>query len=107
MHLLKRAAHQRTLSPWQGYAVSLAAVGLALAGRFGLNAGVLAGKTPFILFFPAVLAAAVVCGFGPGLLATALSAGLANYFFVAPQREFSIDLDAVVQTLVFIGVGLG
>jgi signal transduction histidine kinase len=40
--------------------------------------------TPYLLFFPAVMISAGLCGFRAGLLATVLSAGLADYFFVPP-----------------------
>jgi PAS domain S-box-containing protein len=38
----------------------------------------------FVTFYPAVIASALLCGTGPALLATALSAVCADYFFLRP-----------------------
>ena len=61
---------------------TVAALGLSFALR-SLTAG-----APFLFFFAAVAVSAWYGGRGPGLLATVLSAGLANYFFVPPLYAF-------------------
>jgi PAS domain S-box-containing protein len=62
---------------------------------------------PFILFYPAVMIVAVLGGLWPGLLATALSALLADYWIVPPHGSFAIATtsDAVALAL-FLGMGL-
>jgi K+-sensing histidine kinase KdpD len=70
-----------------GYGVAVLVVGLALLLQL-LLAPWLGGdpdNNPFILFFGAVIFAAWFGGLGPGLLATALSALVSNYFFLSPQ----------------------
>src|SRR4051794_6838397 len=41
-------------------------------------------SVPFIAYFPAVVAASIYGGVGPGLLVVLLSASLAHFFFIAP-----------------------
>ncbi|KAF2990073.1 PAS domain S-box protein [Methylocystis sp. MJC1] len=62
----------RRRSPLAAYGVALAAVALAAWVRWAA-AGPLGAGVHFITFFPAVLIAAVVGGFGVGLFATAAS----------------------------------
>ena len=63
-----------------GYVLAVACVALVVLIQFALQP-LLAGQAPFILFVPAILAASLMGGVGPGLLAFALS-------FVA---EFLLD----------------
>jgi two-component system sensor histidine kinase KdpD len=73
-------------------------IGLAMAPRWG-NAAV------DLLYLPAVLAAAVLGGLGPALLAAAASALAYNFFFTAPRLTFRIDNpNDVVTVLVLFGV---
>src|SRR5215218_4477574 len=63
--------------------------------------------TPFLFFFPAIMAAAWYGGFGPGLLVTGLAAAAANYFFIPPTFSFRVpNLLSVVQIGVFSGIGV-
>jgi len=48
--------------------------------------------TRFMLFYPAVVLSAVSGGFGPGLLATCLSALVVDYFFMPPAWSFFGEL---------------
>ncbi len=75
---------------WLRYTVTLGAVAIAFVLRYYLHTR-LGGLAPFITFFPAVIFAAWFGGLGPGLLATALSAGLTKYFFLAPIHSVKID----------------
>jgi two-component system sensor kinase FixL len=59
------------------------------------------GTSPaFILFVPAVFIAALWGGFGPGVLATALSLGSANLFAVG-----RLDFNSIITDIVFLVIG--
>ncbi len=60
---------------WPGYGVAVGSVAIAAALRNALDP-LLGDRGPFILFFPAVVAAAGVGGIGPGLVATVLASGI-------------------------------
>lgn len=49
------------------------------------------GGLAFNTFYPAVIAAVLLFGVGPGLLAMILSAACAVYFFLPPYRSFGIE----------------
>ena len=49
---------------------------------------------PFVLFYPAVIFAALYGGRRAGLLATALSAILADYFWIEPTGQFALGQPA-------------
>jgi len=61
---------------------------------------------PFITFYPAIMIVALLSGFWPGLLATTLSALLADYWILAPIGKWTIagTSDAVSLAL-FLGTG--
>jgi signal transduction histidine kinase len=64
-------------------------------------------RFPLIPFYPAVVLASWIGGFGPGVLATLLSAATADYFFIPPIHSFHIlSLDDIVAVALFVGVGL-
>ncbi len=66
------------------------AVGLTLVCvwiRWALQ-GVLADNAPMLVFSLGITAAALLGGPGPGILATLLSAAVANYLFVPPEFSF-------------------
>ena len=56
---------------------------------------------PFLFFFAAVALAARVCGFGPALFATALSAALAEYFLILPRFIFFHPATDLLRLLLF------
>jgi formate hydrogenlyase transcriptional activator len=104
-----RSAHSywlHTLPARYGFAVLAVAVATAL--QFGLRWW---GPfhLAFILFYPAVVVVAMQAGFGPGILATVLSATSGRYFFLGPRNSFVVRTpeDLVGPTLfAFIGVSL-
>jgi len=57
---------------------------------------------PFLLFMPIVFVTSLILGLPEGLLATALSAALANYFFLGPRRSWSLSPPDLVTTFLFI-----
>ena len=51
----------------------------------------LVGSLPhFILFYPTVLLVAILAGGGPGFVAIVVSALVAKYWFISPDRELPI-----------------
>ena len=73
-----------------GYVVPVLAVGLALLLKLLLDP-LIEEETPFLLFFGAVMVGAWFGGLGPGLLATALAALTADYFFLSPTHTLLLD----------------
>jgi PAS domain S-box-containing protein len=67
------------------YSTAVGFVGAALAARFIILP--VNGGLAFNTFYPAVIAAAMLLGVGPGLLASGLSAICAVYFFLAPLES--------------------
>jgi PAS domain S-box-containing protein len=77
-------------SPLPGYGIAVLVVGLVLLLKMLLNP--LTGEeSPFLLFFGAVMLGAWFGGLGPGLLATALAALAADYFFLSPAHSLLVD----------------
>jgi PAS domain S-box-containing protein len=88
------------------YGVAVLALALALLIRLPLQP-LLGNANPFLFFFPAIMAAAWYGGFGPGLLATGLSAVAANFFFIPPTFSFHVpNLSSAVQIGIFGGIGV-
>lgn len=87
-----------------GYPFSVAAVSVAVAGTFVLRQWM--GPSVSILFFPAVITAAMYGGYGPALLATFLSACSLAYFFVPPTGSFNVGPDDLIRLVVFAVVAV-
>jgi two-component system sensor kinase FixL len=85
-----------------GYGLALLAVALAFGLRVAL-APLLVDEARYLLFVPAVVAAAGIGGLGPGLLATALSL-LLGFVFVAGGH---LDLTNIVHAGTFAMIGAG
>jgi K+-sensing histidine kinase KdpD len=68
---------------WRGvaaqYGIATVAIAVALIMRFAL-ASVLAGEASYLFFFPAILIASAVGGWGPGIFATFLGLLLGLFF---------------------------
>jgi PAS domain S-box-containing protein len=80
-----------------------AAVAAAIAGllvRLALEAWVGPGLATFITFYPGVMAVALLGGLGPGLVTTAVSALLADYW-VIPPSGFGVEKPVDVVNLLF------
>src|SRR3954452_1707544 len=66
----------------------------------------LRNAVPHMTFFPAVVIAAYFGGFGPGLVATVLSAIAANYFLTGQLRAFRVsDANDVAGVILFVLTG--
>ncbi|MDR3557071.1 MAG: PAS domain S-box protein [Syntrophobacteraceae bacterium] len=67
---------------------------------------VLEFRVLFVTFYPAVAVAALYGGFGPGLLATVVSAALADYFWVMPFHQLAlVEFADGISLAVFIFSG--
>ena len=63
-------------------------------------------RAALLTFYPAVAVAALYGGLGPGLLATVVSAALANYFWMEPVGQFGITNSAdLIGMAVFLTSG--
>ncbi|MBZ5726388.1 MAG: PAS domain S-box protein [Acidobacteriia bacterium] len=83
----------RKLPAWSRYVMAVLAVALAVAVRMAFL-GALGTRAPFVTFYPAVILAALAGGLRGGLLATALSALVADFAWMEPVGEFSIVASA-------------
>jgi two-component system sensor kinase FixL len=84
------------------YGLAVAAVGLSLLLRLGLDLWLHPHGT-FLLFIPAILLAAGIGGLGPGLVATALS--LISGIFVGGVEI--LTKPEIVEAAIFAAVGIG
>lgn len=92
--------------PIRGYAVAVVCVLLAWALRMAIDR-VLPGYVPFVTFFLAVAVAGWLGGFGPAVLAMALSAAVARYFYMAPVNALHLhDLTTAAALGIFVFVCL-
>ncbi len=88
------------------YGFALAVPLAAFALRLSLSRYFGSGLT-YITFSPAVMLAATLGGFIPGLLATAVSAVLAGVWILPPEGKFQIaDSTHIIGLAVFVGMGV-
>jgi K+-sensing histidine kinase KdpD len=60
-------------------------------------------QAPFITFYLIVTLSAIYGGSGPGLLATFLSVGFANFFLIAPVYNFGFNgISEVINSMLFV-----
>src|SRR6266545_440478 len=81
------------------YFVAIAATAVAFTARFLLKSA-LGNIAPLLLFTLSVVVSAWYGGLGPGLLATALSLLLGDYFFIAES------LAERMEEALFLGIGI-
>ena len=95
------------LSQWAlRYGLAFVAVAAGFGLRVALTTWVGPGLPTYITFYPAVMVAALLAGFGPGLLATALT-GLAVTYWILPPEGFAIASPVERLGLVlFTGMGM-
>src|SRR5262245_45442071 len=92
-------------NPFAAYGIAIAAVAVATIFRWSIGEYVL-GRTPFTVYFPAIVLATLLGGFLPGMLATILSVVVAWFLFVPPEFSFSLSWPDATSLLVFISVSL-
>jgi two-component system, LuxR family, sensor kinase FixL len=85
------------------YGIAVIGIALAALARFAL-ASVLSGEASYLFFFPAVLIASAVGGWGPGVFATFLGL-LLGLLFVGDYR--TVESADIVNAAVFVLVGIG
>ncbi len=105
--LLPALRKEPMLRPALRYGFAVVIVAAALALRQALTAWVGPGLPPYITFYPAVAVVALMAGLGPALLATALTSGIAAYWFFPPVGQFAIasPVDRLAL-IIFIGMGV-
>src|SRR5262249_34639776 len=97
--------HEILRSRLVAYGVALLATVGCLLIRWPLWP-VLGDAVPHMTFFPAVMIAAYFGGFGPGLLATLLSAVAANYYLTGQLSSFQVgSVNDVAALILFVLVG--
>ena len=92
--------------PRAQYALSVLAVGVAFALREALTGAFGVGE-PYVTFYPAVVLTAALGGFGPGLLATFLSA-LVTALWILPPRWHLLQMTEpdAIGLLAFSTIGV-
>ena len=92
--------------PVTRYGVAAAAVGLALLIKLLLDP-LIEQDSPFLLFFSAVMVAALLGGLGAGLAATALAALASTFFFIFPYYSLGIaDSGQALRLALFVCEGV-
>src|SRR5262249_1457063 len=86
------------------YSAAVTAVALALV--LTLACPPVRSESPTALFFAAVMISSWYAGLGPGLLATALSVCLIDYFIMPPAFSIVLRTGDVVRIAVFVLVAL-
>ena len=89
------------------YGVAVLASGTALLVQRVLLSYIGPGLPTYLLFYPAVMLTATVCGLGPGLLATAVSALLAAYFILPPDGLAVGSPTDLLGLIIFSWMGTG
>lgn len=84
--------------------VAVGSVLLALSVKIAL--GPITADAPLLLFFGAVILSARLGGFGAGVLATGLSAVLADFTLTPPYWQFDPSLSWLLRVALFVGEGV-
>ncbi|MEG3175923.1 HWE histidine kinase domain-containing protein [Sphingomonas sp. RB3P16] len=61
-------------------------------------------QLPFLLFIPALIFIALILGRGPSYVAIALSALLADYFFLQPELGFALRTPQLIALAIYVAV---
>jgi PAS domain S-box-containing protein len=73
------------------YAFAVAVVAAGFGFRASVTAWIGPGLPTFVTFYPAVMVAAVLGGFGPGILATLATVLLVDYWILPPVGQFTVS----------------
>lgn len=84
----------------RSYLVAVALFALALAARLLLLP---AAGMPFITFYPAIVLAALLCGFRPSVMVVLLSAVIGEYLFINPTYSLALNAGDI-EALAFFGI---
>lgn len=89
------------------YGLAMTAVAVGFGLRLAVTAWLGPGLPTYITFYPAVIVAVLLGGFGPGLVATVLTGLIVAYWILSPSGQFSIESPVDwVGLLIFFGMGL-
>ena len=100
------AALRLLTRPVPGYAFAVIAVALSCLLRVE-PANFFGSRYPFITFYPVVMLTASLCGLGPGILATGLSALYVAIWIFPPVAQFKMSSAAdAVGLVVFLSIGI-
>ena len=88
-------------TPIAAYGSTILLVGLAVLGRWAVGDYV-GAHVPFISFYPAIIAATLLGGLWPGVVAAILSSLAAWYLFLPPLYSWTLEERELVQLLLFI-----
>jgi len=92
--------------PFARYALAVLVALAAFVLRYELSA-IFGPRVAYITFYPAVMVAAVIGGFGPGALATGLSGLLAAIWILPPEGQLKIESTAdLVGLAMFLFMGV-
>lgn len=89
---------------WTRYLIAVVVIVLAIAVRFPFDTAL--QGLPHVTFFPAVMVAALLGGFGPGLLAIALSSASVLYLLPVLGTDMGPPGEGPARHGVFIGLTL-
>jgi len=93
--------------PWVRYGLAVVAVAAGFLLRRALSAQVGEGLPTYVTFYPAVIVAALLVGLGPGLLATAVTLVVVDYWIVSPKTFFwHAELVEVTAMVLFAAMGV-
>jgi two-component system, OmpR family, sensor histidine kinase KdpD len=100
-------SHNRRRPQWGGYLGALGAVIVASLVALVLQEAGLSEANKAVVFIPAVIAAAMWWGLGPGIFAAVLSVLSFDFFFVPPYFTLVVqDIEYVVTLIVLAAVAL-
>ncbi|OGU16278.1 MAG: hypothetical protein A2076_13580 [Geobacteraceae bacterium GWC2_53_11] len=88
------------------YLEALVLVAVALFLRMGIEILIGSELPTFITFFPVIMLASLVAGFGPGLLATVVSSIVVDVFIFTPGQFGHWNLGEAVSQILFIIFGI-
>ena len=92
--------------PWVRYGLTVIVVAVAFLLHQVLTTHGAAGLPTYITFYPAVMLVAIVAGFWPGFVATAMVALAVDYWILLPQGFGIRSLTDAVGLMFFSGMGV-
>lgn len=105
VHRWARHLHRLRRNPFLTWGVALGGILLATLVRWAIGGYVL-DRIPFTTYYPAILVATLLGGFGLGTLASILSAAVAWWLFMPPAFTFALDQAQATSLITFVLVCL-
>jgi K+-sensing histidine kinase KdpD len=90
---------------WWGYPTAFALVALATWLKYLAEPKIIPADVP-ILYLLAIVPTAIFFGFGPSILVCLLSVIAYDYFFIAPEHQFTVSITEAPILGIFLAVGL-